>query len=238
MCYFVSIIKTKVELEKRFIVKFPENLKSSPKYRISAFKKDARLPAILNSSPKIADFYNWGLIPYWIKIENAAEKIRSKTLNARAETIFEKPSFRKPVLFKRALIMVDGFFEWHVKNGKKIPFYIKFKDHRPFAIAGIWDEWENQKTGKAIKTLSLITIKANSFLKKIHNTKERMPLILPEEIEKEWLRKDLNEKEIKNFFKSYEYEGLVSYPVSKKLFLKGEDGNREIIRESKNLLFL
>ncbi len=231
MCYFISTIKNKIELEMRFEVKFPEKINFAPRYRISAFDKDAKIPAILNESPDKADFYHWGLIPFWIKTEEDAENIRTKTANAKAETIFEKPSFKRSILYRRALILADGFFEWHNKNGVKIPYYIKFKDHRPFAIAGIWDEWENRKTGEVLKTVSILTYKANSLLSKIHNTKKRMPLILPDDIEKEWLKRDLREEEIKEFFKSYEYDNLIAYPVSKKLFLKGDDKDPQILKE-------
>ncbi len=218
MCYYISIIKSKVELEMRFDVKLPDNI--SPKYKISAFDKEPKILSILNESPDRADFYLWGLIPRWIKNQKDAEKIRLKTVNARAETIFEKVSYKESILKRRALIIADGFFEWHDENGIKIPYHIKFKDGRAFAMAAIWDEWKNPANGKTIKSLSLLTYKANSLLSEIHNTKKRMPIILPEEIEKEWIRENLSPQDIKNYFKVYEYKDLTAYPVSKSDFIK------------------
>jgi len=230
MCYYISIIKSKIEIEKRFFVRLPEGISLTPTYKISAFDKKAKLLTIISGSPQRADFYHWGLIPYWIKTQNEAEGIRKKTVNARAETVFIKPSYKRVVLSKRALIIADGFFEWHNENGEKIPYYIKFKDGKLFAIAGIWDEWRNPVTKKLIKTVSILTYKANSLLEKVHNTKKRMPLILPERIEKKWLKKELDGKEIREFFKAYEYKDLIAYPVPKKIFLKSSGDNPELIK--------
>ncbi len=230
MCYYISIIKSRVEIEKRFFVRLPEGISLTPKYRISAFDKKAKLLTIMSDSPQKADFYHWGLIPYWIRTQEEAENIRKKTVNARAETVFIKPSYKRAILSKRALIIADGFFEWHNENGEKIPYYIKFRDGRLFAIAGIWDEWINPATKELIKTVSILTYKANSLLEKVHNTKKRMPLILPEDKERKWLIKKLGEEEIKEFFKIYEYRDLIAYPVSKRIFLKSSEGNSEVIK--------
>ena len=124
--------------------------------------------------------------------------IRQRTLNARAETIFEKPAFRYSIISKRCLVLADGFFEWRHENKKTFPYYIRFKNQSPFAFAGIWDSWKNPETQEEVKTYSVITTKANPLLEKIHNTQKRMPVILETESERTWLQSDLERDKIQS----------------------------------------
>lgn len=133
----------------------------------------------------------WGLIPNWIKDHEAAKKIWNNTLNARSETIFEKPSFKDAVLNKRCIIYVDGFYEFHHINNKKYPYYIFRKNKKPLALAGLWSKWNDVEKNRTIKSFSIITMKGNAFMSKIHNNPKlkepRMPLFLEEEQEELWL---------------------------------------------------
>ena len=133
----------------------------------------------------------WGLVPNWIKDNNAAKKIWNSTLNARSETIFEKPSFKDAIRNKRCIIYVDGFYEFHHFNNKKYPYFISTKNKKPLALAGLWSEWNDVKNNTTIKSFSIITMKGNAFMAKIHNNPKlkepRMPLFLDEKQEELWL---------------------------------------------------
>ena len=118
-------------------------------------------------------------------------KFYNKTLNARSETIFEKPSFRNSAKDNRCVIMVDGFYEHHHHNGKTYPFYIKKKNGKPFLLAGLWSNWRSKDGTTNLDTFTIVTTQGNPLLARIHNNPKlsgpRMPVILPEELASEWL---------------------------------------------------
>ncbi|QIA06763.1 SOS response-associated peptidase [Draconibacterium halophilum] len=144
-------------------------------------REDFELPAVAS----------WGLIPFWVKNEQQQLDIWNKTINARGETIFEKPSFRTSAKSKRCLIYIDGFFEHHHFGGKKYPFYIQRVDGEPMVLGGLWDEWTNKETGEMVNSFTIVTTIANALMKKIHNNPKlkeaRMPLILNEDKADNWL---------------------------------------------------
>lgn len=144
-----------------------------------------------NDAPYEPELAHWGLIPHWVKTEKDAMSIWNKTINARSETLFEKPAFRDAAKHKRCLIPVAGFFEHHHFKGKAYPFYIRHINEEPLTLAGIWSEWTNKSTGEIVKTCSVITTKANPLMAKIHNNPKlpepRMPVILNEKTEDAWL---------------------------------------------------
>jgi putative SOS response-associated peptidase YedK len=137
------------------------------------------IAAIMEDGVKKIVSMEWGLIPSWAKDRN----IGSKMINSRAETILEKPSFRDAFRKRRCLILADGFYEWTVRDGRKIPVYIYFKDNNPFAMAGIYEYWKPEG-GNPIITCSIITVAANEFMKPIHH---RMPVILDPGDHSTWL---------------------------------------------------
>ena len=160
-------------------------------YHVSGFSHP-KLAALKSKKGKLEiDQFTWGLIPYWVKDELQAKELRDKTLNARGETIFEKPSFREAARSSRLIIPLDGFYEHHHKAGKKYPFYIQRKDKRKMFIGGVSSDWNNQATGELIRTLSIVTTKGNDMMKEIHNNPKirepRMPLILNDEDCVKWL---------------------------------------------------
>ncbi len=137
------------------------------------------LPVILDVEPKRIQLVRWGLVPSWAK--DAA--IGSRMINARAETITEKPSFRGLIRRRRCLVVADGFYEWKTEAGGKQPHRILLKSGEPFGMAGLWDEWRNPE-GRLLRTFTIITTEANAFMKPIHH---RMPVILPHGEEGRWL---------------------------------------------------
>lgn len=135
---------------------------------------------------------SWGLIPYWVKNEKQQLDIWNKTINARGESLFEKPSFRNSAKSKRCLVYIDGFFEHHHFNGNTYPFYIQRNDSKPILLGGLWDEWINKNSGEVVYSFTIVTTRANSLLSKIHNNPKlkeaRMPLVLDEQDADRWLK--------------------------------------------------
>lgn len=168
---------------------------------------------------------SWGLIPSWVQTPAQAAQIRSKTLNARAETVLEKPAFRQAVRRRRCLVPADGFYEWRAFQGKKYPYFIFLKDKSVFSFAGIWEEWVDPETGEVIKTYSILTTEANPLLAKIHNTKKRMPVILPPAEEKAWLSAGAGEAVLRSLLRPFPAELMAAYPVSRLLTARAADRN-------------
>jgi len=213
MCYFSSISVGFKIIEDRFGVRFVQSESFQPVYSASAFTFPD-LPVISSENPGEVALYRWGLIPFWVKTQQSAAEMREKTLNARAETVFEKPAFRS-VSTRRCLVPADGFFEWRHLNNKTYPYYIRLKKHEIFALAGLWDHWVNPETREELNTFSIITTQANSLLEKIHNTRKRMPVILDRERDREWIAAGAGRESLKELLRPYQAEEMEAYPVSR-----------------------
>ncbi len=134
---------------------------------------------VVGGEERRAGFMRWGLIPHWAK----DHKIGSRMINARAETVAEKPSFRSSLRRRRCLVLADGFYEWQRNGEAKRPMRIVMRSGEPFAFAGIWSVWKDPE-GNRVPTCAIITTTANDTLRPIH---ERMPVVLPRSLEKFWL---------------------------------------------------
>lgn len=148
----------------------------------------------------------WGLIPHWAK----DEKIGNKLINARAETVQEKPSFRDAFKSRRCLIPATGFFEWKHHGRMKQPYFIKMKNGGLFAMAGVWESWRSPD-GKIIESCSIITTEANGIVGKIH---DRMPVIIPAQSYGLWLSSASNGRNFLEYLKPHSPFKMTSYPVS------------------------
>jgi putative SOS response-associated peptidase YedK len=150
----------------------------APRYNIAPSQPVLAIP---NDDKNKADFFLWGLIPAWSKDPAIANKL----INARAETLAEKPSFRGSFKYKRCLIPADGFYEWKIEAGQKTktPYFIHMKDNQPFAFAGLWDEWHSPD-GNTLRTCTIITTTPNELMSILHN---RMPVILDRQDFDDWL---------------------------------------------------
>lgn len=162
----------------------------------------------------------WGLIPHWVNSVEQQKKIWNSTLNARVETIFEKPAFRDAANEKRCILYVDGFYEHHHYNNNTYPFFIHRKNKEPMALAALWSEWRNPEHGGIINSFSIVTTVGNGMMAKIHNNPKlkepRMPLMLSEEVEEQWLTSSADfEKELKVLLSSNNDVRLQSYTVGK-----------------------
>jgi len=229
MCYNYNLLihDSYQEFQNIFDVTFKDETKISKLkdyYYVNAFNIP-ELPVITNEEPKYFQLYYWGLIPFWVKNFEDAEKIRTKTMNARAETLFDKPSFRHLVRTKRCLIPACGFFEWRYLLGKNYPYYIYLKDRKYFSFAGLWDCWYDKEKNNTIFTYTIITCKSNNLMSKIHNKKKRMPVILPKEIERRWIDDTLSDIEIKDFLKPYPDEEMKAHTISKLITSQTENRN-------------
>ena len=142
------------------------------------------------------------------------------TLNARADTIFEKPSFREPIMKKRCIVPSTGYFEWRHGGNNKIPYYIYLKDEPIFSMAGIYDRWLDKETGEEYDTFSIITTDANPLTDYIHNTKHRMPAILSKEDEEKWLDSDLQKADVTSLLKPFDANKMDAYIIERDFIKK------------------
>ena len=185
MCFHSKQSKTAQALEHRFKAKIAEGVSIEPTiYNGFSFPKT---PIISNQEADKIILSNWGLMPSWAKDSS----FRKNTLNAKIETVKEKPSF-KNYTQNRCLIIADGFFEWKwldEKGLKKEKYFIELPDEQSFAFAGIWSNWVDQKTGEIQHTYAMLTMEANALMSEIHNIKKRMPIIVSPNAEQQWLKR-------------------------------------------------
>lgn len=148
----------------------------TPRYNIAPGQ---RAPVIVNDGRISVKLMQWGLIPSWAK----DPAIGNKMINARAETLTEKPSFKRLIGKRRCLVLTDGFYEWRKEGRRKVPMRFVLKSREPFAFAGLWDSWRKPDGGE-LQSYTIITTQANELLKPIH---DRMPVILDDPAQKTWL---------------------------------------------------
>ncbi len=162
---------------------------------------------VANDDDRRLDYFLWGLVPFWSKDP------RRGFINARAESLAEKPSFKAAYRYRRCLIFADGFYEWRRLPGKKTkqPYYIHLKDSRPFAFAGLWERWQSPD-GSELLTCAIITTQANELLRPIHN---RMPVILPENAYAQWLAPGEGDPaRLQPLLRPYPPDQIEAYPVA------------------------
>lgn len=223
MCFHKSLNVTAKQLEERYDATVRSASDFQPVYHVNAYQFPA-WPILTHQEPGHFQMMHWGLIPHWTKTGDDANEIRTRTINARSETIYDKPSFRSAAQSgKRCLIPVTGFYEWHTIGSKKFPFYISADDQKIVSIAGLWDEWPDPDTGEIRQTYTLLTTEANSLLAAIHNSKKRMPCVLTKEAEQAWLHKELSEADALALLeKQYPAKKMHSYSISKRITSRSE----------------
>ena len=206
MCGRFTLVADPDELRQAFPwLNLPEDIQ--PRYNIAPRQPVA---VAANDGKNQLDYYTWGLIPSWAK----DPQIGSRLINARAETLLEKPSFRNTFRRRRCLILASGFFEWKQQGEKKTktPYYIHLRSGRPFAFAGLWDVW-HASDGSQILSCAIITTEPNAFMAAIHN---RMPVILPETAYSLWNSPgEADPKSLLNLLKPYPAAEMDAFPVSK-----------------------
>jgi putative SOS response-associated peptidase YedK len=205
MCGRFTLTVNPAELQDTFSnFIFPE--KFAPRFNIAPSQP---LLAIPNDGANKADFFVLGLIPMWAKDPAMGNRL----INARGETVAEKPSFRGSFKYKRCLILADGFYEWKANLGTKTktPYFIHMRDRKPFVFAGLWDAWESPD-GSSIKTCTIITTEPNELMKPIHN---RMPVILHTRDYAKWLDASPQTPDsLLPLIKPFPADDMAAYPVS------------------------
>lgn len=183
MCFHTKQTKDAQSLENRFKATFQQ-----PKLYIPSTYNGFQHPStaiITNDLPNVFQFFQWGLVPEWAKDTS----FQKNTLNARIETLKEKPSFKSSVN-KRCLIPADGFYEWQwldEKGKNKTKYLVHMPNDELFAFAGLWSEWKDKSTNSILYTYTILTTEANDLMAQVHNSKKRMPVIMNPDDEQKWL---------------------------------------------------
>ena len=204
-------------ISERFNVEVFDEL-YRPSYNCAPSQK---LPVIINQNPDELSYLQWGLIPFWAK----DPKVGFRNINTRSETINEKPSFKNAFKMRRCLIPCNGFYEWK-KDTNKTPYRIFLKNDELFAMAGIWETW-NDAAKREINTFSIITTSANTAIADIHN---RMPVILKPEHEQSWLMEKDAEKLLK-LLVPFNSTKMDYYPISKQVNSPGNNNPEIALRD-------
>ncbi|MTI31793.1 SOS response-associated peptidase [Xanthovirga aplysinae] len=230
MCFHYALQVEAQQIENRYQAHFSVPEEFHKFYYTNAY--DHRpLPIITNETPELIQNFFWGLIPYWVKDRESALELWSKTLNARSETAFEKPSFRHGIRYQRCLIPCTGFYEWHTYQKKKYPYFLYLKGKPIFSLAGIWESWIEKKSGKKVNTFSVLTTEANSLVAKIHNEKKRMPVILTVENEKRWLSSSSSKEETFSLLSPLEDQKMEAHSISKLITSRKDNPNQESVQK-------
>ena len=195
---------------------FGEPMDLHPRYNISPTQDVAVIANMSTDAGESqetgqVEFFHWGLIPSWAK----DPKIGNRMINARSETLSEKPSFRNAYKRRRCLILADGYYEWKQIPGdrSKQPVYIRLKSQKPFALAGLWEVWQADGMDEPLRSCTIITCPPNAMLEEIHH---RMPVILPQDAYAEWLAPNQQSAEIlQPLLVPYLGEEMEAYPVSR-----------------------
>ncbi len=207
---FTLASETEAVAQTFFDVEIPMRL--APRYNISPTQDVA---VIANTSsdelPAKIEFFHWGLIPSWAK----DPKIGNRMINARSETLAEKPSFRAAYKRRRCLIVADGYYEWQKVPGERLkqPIYIRLQSEKPFALAGLWEVWQTDEMEEPVRSCTIITCAPNALLKQVHH---RMPVILPADAYAQWLSSEEQPAEaLQPLLAPYPSEEMEAYPVSR-----------------------
>ncbi len=195
MCGRLSLFAPQDELEDRFDATPVREIR--PRYNVAPGQEH---PVVRNDAPEEIRFPTWGLVPHW------ADEFGGGHINARAETLADKPSFRDAFRERRCLVLADGFYDWKKTPTGKQPYRMTRTDGKPFAMAGLWENWQN---GERKTSFTVVTTEPNDVVGQIHH---RMPVILAPEEETTWLSGD--EDELKSVLDPFPAKRMRSYPVS------------------------
>jgi putative SOS response-associated peptidase YedK len=219
MCGRFALTVDPTDLEEAFPdFSFPPQY--APRYNVAPTQPILAVP---NDGSGKANFFVWGLIPSWAKDPS----IGSRMINARAETLAEKPAFRSAYKYHRCLIFADGFFEWQAQPGSKtkLPHFIRLQSGKPFAFAGLWEHWQSPE-GSEVRSATIITTEPNRLMASIHN---RMPVILPPDAYAQWLDPAPRQAaDLQTLLVPYPAESMRAYPIST-LVNKPENDRPEVV---------
>lgn len=233
MCYSTALRKKREAIEKKLLsqipAKFPENTEYEPFFHLNGFSYGNLQIIKMGELEKIYSA-KWGLIPNWATHNPDVFRKKSNTLNARSESIFEKPSFKESAEEKRCLILADGFYEPHHENGKAIPYFCyqpseEYPQGDLFLFAGLYNELDDNSL-----TTTILTTQANTFFAEVHNQKKRMPLVLDEDLIEDWLDEGMNNQSLNEIMATgFTRKTFKAHSISRDLYKKNIDTNKPYI---------
>lgn len=202
MCGRYTITVDPEQLAEHFNAQLPSET-LVPRYNAAPTQN---LPVITNEGQAQIQLFRWGLVPFWADDPS----IGNRMINARGETVHEKPSFRTAFQRRRCLVLADSFYEWQKTSSGKQPVRVLLKSEDPFAMAGLWETWSDNG-GEPLHTFTIITTEPNELVASIHT---RMPVVLPREDEEVWLDDDAGPVVWKSLLKPYPSDDMSAYRVS------------------------
>jgi putative SOS response-associated peptidase YedK len=206
MCGRFTLTDPDADLAVQF--NLPEIPEISPRYNIAPTQPVAAVRTAAGTELRELVFLRWGLIPFWAN----DPKIGARMINARSETVAQKPAFRAAFRKRRCLVVADGFYEWQKQNGAKQPYFIRLRDSRPFAFASLWEHWKGPDDS-VVESCTLLTTQPNVLLKPLHN---RMPVIVHPRDYGLWLDPEVQETgPLQDLFHPYPPDDMDAYPVSR-----------------------
>ncbi len=225
MCGRYTLIHSLKELRERFEFD-PGGATVDARYNLAPGQM-APVVVVDEEGRRVLRMMKWGLVPFWAE----DPKIGNRMINARAETVTEKTTFKRPLQRQRCLIPADGFYEWREIPGRKgkFPMRIVLKGEPPFAFAGLWDSWKSPE-GERLESFTIVTTGSNSLIRRVH---ERMPVILRPEDEAAWLDPENQDPEaLVKYLKAYPPEKMETYDVSRAVN-NPENDSPECVKKTK-----
>ncbi|MDN8593138.1 SOS response-associated peptidase [Paenibacillus sp. 11B] len=220
MCGRFTIIDPIESIMERYLASDVKGFDYRPNYNVAPMQF---IPSIIaTSNGNCLGSLRWGLVPSWAK----DDKIGSKMINARAETLTEKPAFRRLVSTKRCIIPCSGFYEWKKDESGKQPMRILMRDGSIFSLAGLYDTWLDPD-GNKLSTCTIITTEPNSLMAEIHN---RMPAIIRPQDESEWLNRETDNKSVTSLLRTFAAEEMRAYKVDSSVG-NVRNNNKDLIQE-------
>ncbi|RKD73610.1 putative SOS response-associated peptidase YedK [Sinobaca qinghaiensis] len=201
MCGRFTLYSSATAIEQETGVEIPD---ISPNYNVAPTQFVLTIAS--NQEQTKAGFLKWGLVPSWSKDPSVGHKM----INARAETVDEKPSFKKLLERRRCLVVADSFYEWKKEGKEKQPYRIMLNEEQIFTFAGLWDRWEGEE--ETITSCTIITTEANELMQDLHH---RMPVIIPKNRREAWLHPNTSKTEVKAMLEPFESGQMTAYPVSR-----------------------
>jgi putative SOS response-associated peptidase YedK len=204
MCGRYNILAYPEALLEHYGIEQPPGIDLKPRYNIAPSQD---VPAIRqHDANRELVMLHWGLIPFWAK----DEKLKYSTINAKAETVHQKPAYREAFKRRRCLIPASGFYEWQQTKDHKQPYNIRMKDTEIFSFAGLWEHWQGPE-GKVIESCTIIVTESNKLIRPIH---DRMPVILPATEYDTWLDPGTKTETVREMLTPYPASKMELYPVS------------------------
>ncbi len=204
MCGRFAFFSPREAVQEYFGIEVPFALE--PRYNVAPSQEVAVIRQQADTQPEAA-MLKWGLVPFWAK----DAVIGNRMINARAETVAQKPAFRQAFKRRRCVILADGFYEWHTEDGRKTPYFISLKTDHPFAMAGLWESWQTDDR-PPLETCTIITTMASQSIGKLH---DRMPVILDLPTTMDWIQAEREPEALIAVLKSYNDEEIQVWPVNR-----------------------